>query len=67
MTSPKKKDVFIKKVYAIETYALFASNDFVIMAVIAHNRTNKDIGEILNNILEDARLEEESCFIVKHY
>lgn len=37
------------------------------MAMIAHNRTNKDIGEIMNNIVDDAKMDEDSCFIIKHY
>jgi len=36
------------------------------MALIAHNRTNKDIGEICANIVEDAKMDEESCFILDH-
>ena len=43
---------------------LFVKNDYVIMAMIAHNRTNKDIGEICSNLIDDTKLEEESCFIL---
>ena len=53
----------IKKVYAIDTYVLYAVNEWVVMAHVAHNRTNKDMGEICTNIIEDAKLEEDSCFI----
>lgn len=53
----------IKKVYAIETFVLYGVNDWVVMAMVAHNRTNKDMGEICMNILEDAKMEEDSCFI----
>ena len=56
----------IKKMYAIETYVLYAVGEWVVMAMVAHNRTNKDMGEVCMNILEDAKLEEESCFLQSH-
>lgn len=62
-----KKDLMIKKVYAIETYALYSVGDYVIMSTVAHNRTNKDIREICHNIYEDVKLDEQSCFIHKWY
>jgi len=49
--------------FEIESYALLSNGDYVIMATIAHNRTNKDVREICVNILEDVRLDEDSCFI----
>jgi hypothetical protein len=30
----------------------------MVMAVVAHNRTNKTIGEIVSNIVDEAELEE---------
>lgn len=51
--------------YAIETYALYSINEYVIMVTIAHNRTSKEIREICHSIYEDAKLDEESCFIFK--
>lgn len=66
LASKNKKELFIKKVYAIDTYALYAANEWVIMAMVAHNRTNKDMGEICMNILEDAKMEGDSCFLLGH-
>jgi hypothetical protein len=61
--NPRRESLFMK-VYAIETYALFAMNDLIIMATIAHNRTSKDISEICMNILEDIRADLTSHFIL---
>lgn len=41
LSSPNKKDVLFKKVYSIETYALYATGDYVVMTTITHNRTLK--------------------------
>jgi hypothetical protein len=46
LSSPNKRDVLFKKVYAIESYVLYASGDYVVMTTITHNRTTKGIGEI---------------------
>lgn len=67
LASPNKKGLMIKKTYQIETYVLFAQGDFIIMATINHNRTNKQIGEICTTLIEDAKIDDESCFILKHY
>jgi hypothetical protein len=67
LASPNKKDVLLKKVFAIETYCLYAVGDYVVMATITHNRTNKTIGEICMHIVEDVKMDEESCFIVTHF
>jgi hypothetical protein len=38
----------LKKVYALETYALLgADENYVVMATISHNRTEKDTFEVL--------------------
>jgi len=35
------------------------------MAQVFHNRTTKDIGDVLRGVLDDLKLDEESIFIVK--
>ncbi len=67
LASPNKEDLLIKKVYAIETYALYAKENYVIMATIAHNRTEKTVGEVLESLYEDAKIDEESNFILKWF
>ncbi|CDW87641.1 UNKNOWN [Stylonychia lemnae] len=62
-----KKDFFAKKVYAIDTYAILSQGDYCVMATISHNRTEKDVKEICQNILDDARLDEGSSFIPKWF
>jgi len=58
-----RKDSLITKVFAIETYALYAMGDIIIMATIAHNRTSKDISEICYHIYEDVKSDINSHFI----
>jgi hypothetical protein len=53
----------IKKVYTLETYALYAREDYVVMATIAHNRTEREVFDILKTIYEDMRVDEESTFL----
>lgn len=53
--------------YQIETYVIYVKGDWVVMATIAHNRTNKEIGEICQDILDDAKIDEESCFITEKF
>ena len=67
LASPNKKDLLIKKMYALETYIIYAHGDYILMVTINHNRTSKDIGEICNNLIEDAKIDGESCFIFKYY
>lgn len=62
-TNPRKETMFMK-VYAIETYVLYAYNELVIMATIAHNRTSKDISEICQHIYEDVKADINSHFIL---
>lgn len=62
MTFPRK-DSLLTKVYALETYALYAMNDFIIMVTVAHNRTSKDISEICFHIYEDVKKDLQSHFI----
>lgn len=52
----------ITKVFAIETYALYAMNDVIIMATIAHNRTSKDISEVCHHIYDDVKADMHSHF-----
>jgi len=67
LASPNKKDVLLKKVYGIDTYCLYAIGDYVIMAMVTHNRTSKTIAEICNHVVEDIKMDEESCYIVTHF
>mmetsp|Transcript_18895 Transcript_18895/g.13709 ORF Transcript_18895/g.13709 Transcript_18895/m.13709 type:complete len:112 (+) Transcript_18895:360-695(+) len=67
LSSPNKKDVLLKKVYQLETYCLYAIGDYVIMATINHNRTSKTIQEVCSHVVEDIKMDEESCFIVTHF
>ncbi len=62
--SPRKEGLMLKKVFALETYALLgADEDYVVMATISHNRTEKDSFEVLRSLYEDAKIDEESTFI----
>jgi len=65
ITYPVRKETLLQKVFAIETYALFAINELVIMVTIAHNRTSKDICEICQHIYDDVRADIASHFIFK--
>lgn len=52
--------------HAIETYAILAQGDYCVMATIHHNdRINnvRDTREICQNLMDDAKLEENSSFI----
>lgn len=67
-SSPNKQDILIKKIYPLHSYALYSlEKDYVIMATISHNRTEQETKEILNGILQDAKSDENSCFILKWY
>jgi len=48
MSSKNKKDVMITQKYALETYGLLAKGDLIVLVCVAHNRTSKSIGDILN-------------------
>ena len=37
---------------------MYVKKNWMVMACIAHNRTNKTIGEIVNNIVDEADDEE---------
>lgn len=63
LSSPNKKDLMIKKVYQIDTFALLATGNYVIMAKVAHNRTEKEAFDVLRNLNEDIKVDEESSFI----
>jgi hypothetical protein len=49
LSSPNKSDLMLKRVYPLETYALFGAEgeQWVAMATINHNRTTREIGQIL--------------------
>ena len=48
MSSKNRKDVMITQKYELETYGLLAKGDMIILVCVAHNRTSKSIGEIMN-------------------
>eukprot|EP00347_Sterkiella_histriomuscorum_P024317 403331550 len=64
LVSTNKHDLFIKRVYALDTYVLYAQNHLVIMATILHKRTELDSEEICKNILQEVLIDEGSCFIL---
>ena len=47
MSAKNKKEVFITQKYALETYCLLAKGELVILACIAHNRTSRNVGDIM--------------------
>jgi hypothetical protein len=53
----------IKQVYPQETYALLASGNYVIMACVAHNRTEKEVFDVLRGLYADTQLDEASTFL----
>lgn len=55
----------LKKVYHLETYALLAINGYVVMATVAHNRTERDIFDVLKGLYEDVKIDEESSFLLQ--
>ena len=64
--SPRKQGLMLKKVFALETYALLGADEhYVVMATISHNRTEKDTFEVLQALYEDAKIDEESTFITQ--
>ena len=67
MSSKNKKDVMITQKYALETYGLLAKGDIIILACVAHNRTSKSIGDILNEQHSQARQEKERKFLLKYF
>ena len=67
LVGKKKKDIFIKKVYPIDTFVIYSKEQWVVMAQIAHNRTNLEVGEIMENIIQDTEIEETNSFIFRPY
>ena len=63
-TASSRKETLLTKVFTIETYALYAVNEIVVMATIAHNRSSKDIYEICHHIYEDFLADLSSHFIL---
>jgi len=53
----------LKMVYALETYALLAIGNYVIMACVAHNRTEREVFDVLRGLHDDIRVDEESTFL----
>jgi hypothetical protein len=65
LASSNKKNVLIKKIFALETYVLHAVNNILVMATVNHNQTNRNIGEICDIIISNAKMDMDSCFITK--
>jgi len=63
LASPNKKELMLKKVYALETYALLAVGNYVIMAKVAQNRTERDVFDVLRSLYEDTKIDEENTFM----
>ena len=49
MSASNRKEVMITQKYPLETYGLLAKGDLVVMVCVAHNRTSKTVGEIMND------------------
>lgn len=65
LSSKKQNELLITKKYATETYGIFVKNELVLIAMVAHNRTNLDIGSIFKEIYEDIKREESTHFMLK--
>jgi len=55
LCSRKKKDLLIKKKTHHYTYALLAKGDYVAMACIAHDHTQREAGDILRERISMAK------------
>lgn len=62
----KKKEFCIKRVYALETYLLYAKGNLLIYAVINNGESEREPIEIGQQILSDAKEFETTSFILKH-
>ena len=51
MSAKNKKEVLITQKYALETYGLLAKGEVIVMVCVAHNRTSKNVGEIMHEQL----------------
>ena len=47
----------------METYALFAQENYVAIATIAHGQTELDTFDILRSLIADAKADEDSTFM----
>lgn len=63
MVHNTKKNFFMKKQYAILTYVILVQGNYVIFATIAHNQVFRDIKEMCEDIVEDAKIDEDNNFI----
>ena len=53
----------MKKQYAIMTYAILVHGHYIVMVTIAHNQVLRDIKEMCEDIVEDAKIDDENNFI----
>ena len=53
----------MKKQYAIMTYAILVQGHYIVMVTIAHNQVLRDIKEMCEDIVEDAKIDDENNFI----
>ncbi len=66
LNSANKKDLFMKKVLAIDTYVLYTRDHYLVLATIAHNRTESGVEEICREILDEVVADECGCFIMQY-
>ena len=67
MSCKNKKDVLITAKYALETYGLLAKGDMIVLINVAHNRTSKTVGEIMQEQLQLLKQDKDRRFISKYY
>lgn len=66
MRDKKKKEFCVKRVYAMETFLLYAKGNLLIYAVINNGESDREPIEIGQQILSDAKEIESTSFILKH-
>ena len=64
--SAKKRELCVKRVYAMETALLYSRGDILIFAVISHKGASREALEIGKQILMDAKDIEGTSFILRH-
>ena len=64
--SAKKRELCVKRVYAMETALLYSRGDILIFAVISHKGASREAIEIGKQILSDAKDIEGTSFILRH-
>ena len=62
LSSRKKKELLLKKKNHHYTYGLLAKGDIIVMGAVAHDHTNREVGEILKERLQMAKTDEDNSF-----